>query len=178
MSIRYSWILSPVSKYSLLYLVVLVAALALSSCSKKTEYLPRESISRVEVHKSERRMELYKGNKLVRAYDISLGNTPVGHKIRQGDGKTPVGKYVIDRRNPRSRFYLSLGISYPNERDKRVAALLGVDPGGDIFIHGQPNGAKRTRRDDWTEGCVAVSNADMREIYRLVGTGTPVHLYN
>ena len=176
MSITFSRLMDGAARVSIIPLVVVLTALSMSSCSK-SDYVPRNSVSRIDVHKSERRLELYRGSKLVRQYAIGLGSAPVGHKFKEGDGKTPVGRYVIDRRNPRSQFYLSLGISYPSERDRRVAALLGVDPGGDIFIHGQPSKMSKGSKGDWTAGCIAVSNANMYEIYRLVRVGTPIHIY-
>ena len=133
----------------------------------------RRRVTSIEIVKSERRLHLYDGPQRLRSYRVALGRTPDGHKSREGDGRTPVGNYRIDRRNPQSQFYLSLGISYPNAADRARAERAGVSPGGDIFIHGQPNDRRRVN-GDWTEGCIAVSNRDMREIYRWVGIGTPV----
>lgn len=135
-------------------------------------------VTRLEVHKEARRLDAFSGSHRVRSFRVNLGKSPKGHKFREGDGRTPVGNYVIDRKNPQSQFYLSLGISYPNKHDKRIAEALGVNTGGDIFIHGQPNNAKRMRRGDWTEGCIAVSNSDMRILYRSVSVGTPIQIYN
>ncbi len=123
-------------------------------------------------------MYAYSGDRKIGSYNVSLGFAPVGHKLQRGDGKTPVGRYVIDRKNSRSRFYLSLGLSYPNARDMRLAKARGVDPGGDIFIHGQPNGSKvKRRRGDWTEGCIAVADHEMRTLFRTVDIGTPINIY-
>ena len=124
------------------------------------------------VHKARREMLLLLGNSLLRTYRIALGRDPVGHKEREGDGRTPEGRYIIDRRNPKSRYYLSLHISYPDEADRARAVALGVDPGGDIMIHGLKDGAARD--DDWTQGCIAVTDAEIEEIWALVPEGTPI----
>ena len=133
-------------------------------------------ITRIQVNKGQRRMHLLSGSNVVRSYDISLGFQPVGHKQFEGDGKTPEGVYFIDRFNPRSRYHLSAGISYPNERDRAFAAAHGRDPGGDIFIHGRgPEGNNLfPRQRDWTAGCIAVSDAEMEEIYAAIQIHTPI----
>lgn len=137
-----------------------------------------EQADLIEIHKGERRMELKRDGVALRTYRIALGFAPTGHKEREGDGRTPEGSYRIDARNPRSAFHLSLRISYPDPSDEAHAAGLGVSPGGDIFIHGQPNGLRklfvRHPRQDWTSGCVAVSNREIREIWSLVPTGARV----
>jgi murein L,D-transpeptidase YafK len=116
----------------------------------------------------------------VRTYRIALGGHPEGHKRQEGDSRTPEGIYVIDARNPESRFHLSLRISYPNAEDRRRAASRGVSPGGDIFIHGLPNGDGDASRAyagrDWTDGCIAVTNAEIREIWAMVKEGTPIEI--
>jgi len=127
---------------------------------------------RIVVHKARREMLLLLGNSLLRTYRIALGRDPIGHKEREGDGRTPEGRYIIDRRNPKSRYYLSLHISYPDEADRARAVALGVDPGGDIMIHGLKDGAARD--DDWTQGCIAVTDAEIEEIWALVPEGTPI----
>lgn len=127
----------------------------------------------IHVFKAQRRMELLRGGQVIARYRIALGDAPVGHKRQQGDERTPEGDYRISYRNDRSRFHLSLRISYPNEADRRQARARGVDPGGDIMIHGAtPPGDKR----DWTDGCIAVTNAEMEEIWRRVPVGTPVRI--
>lgn len=130
--------------------------------------------SHIVVSKRNRAMALMSGGTTLRSYRIDLGFTPDGHKTRSGDGRTPEGQYFIDRRNPRSEYFLSLGVSYPNAADIARARALGVRPGGDIFIHGGPRpGIDRSGRD-WTAGCIAVSNAEMEEIWSLVPTGIPI----
>jgi murein L,D-transpeptidase YafK len=135
----------------------------------------------VEVFKGERRMDLKRAGRVLRSYRVALGFAPHGHKEREGDGRTPEGRYSIDARNGRSAFHLSLRVSYPDEQDKAHAASLGVPPGGDIYIHGQPNGLKKLwighPRKDWTTGCVAVTDREMREVWSLVPTGTRVVIH-
>lgn len=135
----------------------------------------------IEVFKSERRMALKQGDKVLKSYRVALGFAPERHKEREGDGRTPEGAYTIDVRNPRSAFHLSLRVSYPQAADKAHAAALGVSPGGDIYIHGLPNGWRKLRtrhpRRDWTTGCVAVTDAEIREIWSLVPTGARVVIH-
>jgi murein L,D-transpeptidase YafK len=125
-------------------------------------------------------MELMHAGQVLKTYKIALGSEPIGPKTRQGDHRTPEGDYVIDRRNVQSQFHRSLHISYPNAADRDHARKLGVSPGGDIFIHGLPNGygfiggAHRAR--DWTDGCVAVTDQEIEEIWKLVDNGTPVEI--
>jgi murein L,D-transpeptidase YafK len=141
--------------------------------------LPKAEL--IEVYKSERTMYLVHDNVRYAQYAISLGDAPIGHKQQEGDERTPEGRYTIDFKNSNSRYHLSLRISYPNEADKAVARELGVSPGGDIFIHGLPNGfgwspAAFSGRD-WTDGCIAVTNKEIDEIWRLVETGTPIEIF-
>ena len=136
------------------------------------------AVDRIVVEKSQRRMDLMSGDAVVRSYVIALGFAPEGDKRREGDGKTPEGKYVIEGRNPSSAFHLSLKISYPDAADRAAAAERGVSPGGDIFIHGAPNGWLLPGQPpgDWTLGCIAVTKAEIEEIWRLVPDGTPVEI--
>jgi len=126
----------------------------------------------VVVNKARREMLLLRGQSVLRSYRVRLGRDPKGHKQREGDGRTPEGRYTIDRRNPKSRYHLSLHISYPNEADCARAHALGEAPGGDIMIHGLKDGA--SRGDDWTQGCIAVTDEEMDEIWGLVAEGTPI----
>lgn len=128
----------------------------------------------IMVYKSSHRMVLFNNSVPIGDYRIELGNSAVGDKGRYGDGRTPEGTYFIDRRNPNSAYHLSLGISYPNEEDIAEAEALGVDPGGDIFIHGGPTRFWDRFRGDWTAGCISVTNREMEEIWALVPTGTPI----
>lgn len=128
----------------------------------------------IVVSKSNRTMALMQGATTLKRYRVHLGFAPEGHKQRSGDGRTPEGRYYIDRRNPRSDFYLSLGISYPNPEDLARAAAMGLRPGSNIFIHGGPRRPEDRRRTDWTAGCIAVSDREMEEIWSMVPTGIPI----
>jgi murein L,D-transpeptidase YafK len=155
--------------------ILAVSAAVLLACSGAPRFLHYDGpeVTRVVVHKAERRMELWHHDELLRVFRVQLGRNPVGHKVMQGDGRTPEGDYIVDRRNPRSAFHLSLGINYPRPEDVEVARMLGVNPGGDIFIHGRgPN--HRWARGDWTEGCIAVRDREIEVIYAMVRDGTPV----
>jgi murein L,D-transpeptidase YafK len=135
---------------------------------------------RIVVHKKTRTMDLIFASQVLKSYKIALGAEPLGPKTQQGDHRTPEGVYVIDRRNSQSQFHRSLHISYPRPEDGEWARKLGVSPGGDIFIHGLPNGygfigaAHRTR--DWTDGCIAVTDQEIEEIWRMVDNGTTVEI--
>lgn len=125
-------------------------------------------------------MVLMGTGKVIKAYKIALGSEPTGPKTRQGDHRTPEGVYVIDSRNSSSQFHRALHISYPSAADRERARKLGVSPGGDVFIHGLPNGygfigaAHRAR--DWTDGCIAVTDKEIEEIWKLVPNGTPIEI--
>lgn len=138
------------------------------------------TVDLVRVDKSERRMELLSQGTVLRTYGIALGGDPIGHKQRQGDERTPEGRYVLDWRNPDSCCTTSLHISYPNEADKAAAKLAGVDPGGMIMIHGPLNGYGwwdwLLQMFDWTDGCIAVGEEDMLEIWAMVPVGTPIEI--
>ena len=135
---------------------------------------------RVVVVKTQRRLYLYDGDMPVLSYPIALGGNPLGHKQQEGDQRTPEGRYVLDYRNPNSRFYRSIHISYPNSADKARARKRGVSPGGEIFIHGLPNGMGWAEgwahAFDWTDGCIAVSNRHMDELWATVKNGTPIEI--
>ena len=136
------------------------------------------AVDRIIVEKSARRLMLIKGGQRVREYRIALGFSPVGDKVRQGDGRTPEGVYRIDRRNDRSAYHLSLGLDYPQPEDRARAKAGGYSPGGDIMIHGQPNALPDDMKvkGDWTAGCIAVSNAEMREIWAATDAKTLVEV--
>ncbi|WP_022710318.1 murein L,D-transpeptidase family protein [Pseudochrobactrum sp. AO18b] len=140
-----------------------------------------QQADKIIVRKTAREMQLLRGDEVLRTYRIALGGVPEGHKLQEGDQKTPVGDYVIDWRNPRSMAHLSLHISYPNEQDAAKAKEANVSPGGNIMIHGLPNGwgalGAIHHLWDWTDGCVAVTNSEMQEIWSLVPNGTPISLY-
>jgi murein L,D-transpeptidase YafK len=127
----------------------------------------------VIVKKSERKLRLLHGGAVIATFGVGLGPNPQGTKMQQGDGRTPEGDYLLDWRNPQSRFHLSIHISYPNATDQAQAAARGVLPGGDIFIHGTP-WLDNVDGFDWTNGCIAVTNADMDAIWAMVPDGTPI----
>lgn len=134
----------------------------------------------VVVIKSKRVMFLMKEGKIIKAYRIALGRNPSGRKLSQGDGRTPEGRYYIIGRNPSSSFYKTLKISYPNEKDFEEATRLNLNPGGGIMIHGLSKKVEYLGKyhiiDDWTEGCIAVTNEEMDEIWRIVPDGTAVEI--
>ena len=142
--------------------------------------LAEPKVDKVIVVKSKRVMMLLNNSSIVRTYRIALGKQPVGTKVRKGDHKTPEGSYTLVSRNPKINYHLSIKISYPNESDARNAKKLGVPPGGEIRIHGLPQGlgdlGELHRRWDWTEGCIAVTNSEMDEIWQLVSDGTPIEI--
>ena len=152
--------------------IVLTAALAAAGCGSKFKTYDGPEVTRVHVFKESRRMYLFHHDAVLRAYEVDLGFAPEGHKRARGDGRTPEGAYIIDKRNPNSSFHLSVGISYPSEIDVAVARGAGLDPGGDIFIHGEPR--KFRRSQDWTAGCIAVTNDEVEDIYAMVRDGTPI----
>lgn len=153
-----------------------VSAMALHACSsskiKNIYHGPKAD--GVVVSKSDRKMYVMKGTMALSVHDIDLGFSPDGHKAQEGDGRTPEGQYFINRRNYNSAYFLSLGISYPNERDLALARAAGVNPGGDIFIHGGPRYVGQAGRRDWTAGCIAVTDAEMEQIYQMVPDGVPI----
>ena len=132
-------------------------------------------VTRVQVFKKQRRLQLLSGTRMLKDYKMEMGFAPDGHKQIQNDGRTPEGAYRIDRRNANSRFHLSLGISYPTSDDIARAEAMGKRPGGDIFIHGTPT--NYIGQDDWTWGCIAVSNDEIEEIYAMVKDGTTIFIY-
>ena len=135
---------------------------------------------RIVVVKSTHIMTLYRGDEPLHQYKVALGRGPKGPKKRQGDHKTPEGQYVVDSKNAHSRFHLALHLSYPNAEDRGRAAQEHVNPGGDVEIHGLPStfaffGSLQSAID-WTDGCIAVSNAQIEEIWKLVPVGTKVEI--
>ena len=139
------------------------------------------AVDLVRVDKSDRTLTLYAHGQPVRSYTgIQLGDEPLGAKRFQGDERTPEGRYTLDYGNPQSAYHLSLHISYPDARDRAYARAQGRSPGGDIFIHGQPNGYGQTPGDrvagDWTDGCIALADAEIEDLWRLVGDGTAIEI--
>jgi murein L,D-transpeptidase YafK len=155
--------------------VMVGAAAGVAGCSTAPRAYAGPEVTRIQIFKGERRMQLLHNQQLLREYRFELGFTPEGHKVHEGDGRTPEGSYRINRRNPNSRYHLSLGLSYPDSDDVAYARSQGLSPGGDIFIHGTPD--EWVGKTDWTWGCVAISNDEMDEVYAMVQTGTLVTLY-
>ncbi|MGC2698205.1 MAG: L,D-transpeptidase family protein [Candidatus Angelobacter sp.] len=161
-------------RYRIILLSVLLAGV---SCAIAVD---RPQADKIVIVKSTRTMTLFSGDRVFKSYKVALGTVPVGAKRIEGDHKTPEGSYTIDARNAQSRFHLSLHISYPSVVDRERARKLGAPPGGAIMIHGLPKafaylGALH-RQTDWTDGCVAVTNAEIEEIWKLVSVGTRVEI--
>lgn len=155
---------------------VLALALLASASGAQRDVLPTADF--VLVDKSDRVLTLYAEGKPFRTITgLQLGDQPLGHKRFQGDERTPEGRYVIDYANPESSYWLSLHISYPNDDDRAYAAARGRSPGGAIFIHGQPNWLPVGRLPgDWTDGCIALSNAEIEVLWQVVPDGTPIEI--
>ncbi|KGK00072.1 L,D-transpeptidase family protein [Thalassotalea sp. ND16A] len=141
---------------------------------------PHFKVDLVKVDKSARTMLLYSGQTLVKRYKIALGESPKGHKLQEGDNKTPEGSYNLDYKKDDSAFYRAMHISYPNELDIEQAQQDGLNPGGFIMIHGQKNGDSKnptiTQRFNWTNGCIALTNTEMDEFLTLVDSGTKIDI--
>lgn len=159
-------------------LAAFVLVLALASCGGgggKFRGYSGPKVTSIQVHKGARKMYLLHNSKVLKQYDVSLGFQPVGHKQFEGDGKTPEGLYYISHHNPKSRYHLSLGISYPNEQDRAYASSMGRPPGGDIMIHGRTK-YKGINEGDWTAGCIAVRDKEIEEVYAMVTQYTPIFI--
>ncbi len=156
-------------------LILLLMAVCL--CSAES---PKPQIERVVVYKKQRKMVLLSQGRELRIYRVALGASPVGPKQRRGDNRTPEGTYILDARNDHSQYYKAYHVSYPNAQDLAHSKSLGVEPGGDIMLHGLPNGERWVgqshRLRDWTEGCIAVTDEEMDEIWALVPVGTPIEI--
>ncbi len=162
---------------SIRVIAAFVLILGLSACGSKFKTYNGPEVTHVVVNKGARKVHLLHNDSVLKSYKMDLGFAPEGHKERRGDGKTPEGTYLIDRRNPNSEFHLSLGISYPNDADRLRALAAGYNPGGDIFIHGEPNkkaDRKQSKRPDWTAGCISVKNRQIETMYAMVKDGTPI----
>lgn len=160
----------------------LSALAALAACGPSGPQFKRYSgppVTQVLVYKGQRRMYLLSGTTVLKPYIFGLGNQPIGHKQFEGDGRTPEGLYYVDRFNPRSRYYLSVGISYPNDRDKEHASQFGLDPGGGIMFHGRgPEGNRLAPKNrDWTAGCIALTDEEIEDVYAMLQPGVPVMIY-
>ncbi len=151
--------------------------IAITGASFASDFPAAEKII---VEKEKRKLHLLKDDEIFRTFEIALGIAPVGDKESEGDFKTPEGVYILDTRNPNSDYFLSIRISYPNHKDVREARAKGVAPGGQIMIHGQPNeptySAAYYRKQDWTNGCIAVSNSDMIDIWLMTPNDIPIEI--
>jgi len=154
--------------------------LCLCACSQNAGSGGSERADKILVLKSAHTLNLMSNGRVLRTYKIALGRSQVGAKTRKGDHKTPEGEYVIDAKKPNSRFYRALHISYPSEDDRRQAQMRGYDPGGDVEIHGIQNGlgwiGRLHRSLDWTDGCIAVTDSEMDQIWNAVALGTHVEI--
>lgn len=157
-----------------------IAILMLLSVAPMGSAMCAETATRVVVDKSDRLLMLYRGTDLLGSYRIALGGEPVGPKRLEGDERTPEGAYLIDRKQDDDRYYKSIHISYPNRRDQYLAEQSGGVPGQGMRIHGQPRRwaafAWITQRFDWTDGCIALSNKDMDQVWDSVREGTPIEI--
>ena len=153
-----------------------IAALLLSASSAYVE----QKADQVLVEKGESRLHLIRVGEVFASFPVAFGGNPEGHKQQQGDGRTPEGEYILDYKNAKSAYYRSIHVSYPNDRDREEARKRGVNPGGDIMIHGQPNKWGRfsfiTQRFNWTRGCIALSNKNMDRVWDAVDVGTPIEI--
>lgn len=161
-------------------LCIRVVCFAWIATSALTAAQASETVDRVVVLKKQRTLQLLHGGRVLKSYKVAPGGNPIGPKRKQGDGKTPEGTYVLDRRNAQSQFYKSIHISYPSAEDRARARRLGVSPGGDIFLHGLGKkygwvGSAHTMHD-WTNGCIAVTNEEIDEIWKLVKDGTLIEI--
>jgi len=165
----------------LVWLAIAAVGLAAANYAMDSRRTPlREHATKVLVVKSDHKMLLYNGDRVIRIYKVAIGRGGLDAKERQGDHRSPEGEYVVDRRKPNSRFHRALHISYPNEFDRQRAHRLGVDPGGEIMIHGIQNGlgwiGLLHRAVDWTDGCIAVTDSEIDEIWAAVPDGTPIEI--
>ncbi len=156
--------------------MAVVASGALSGCATKFRRYDGPPVTRIQVLKDKRRLSLLSGKRELRRYRCGLGFVPKGHKAFEGDGRTPEGRYYVDRRNPKSLYHLSIGISYPNATDRAAAEAIGKSPGGNIFVHGRGK-LWKPGREDWTWGCIAVTDEEMEEVYAMVNDGTPIDIH-
>lgn len=158
--------------------MILAGAAALAGCASRDDGPPRfltydgPPVTGIVAWKARRQMAVMSGERVLHSWHFELGFSPEGHKQFEGDGRTPEGTYYVDRKNPRSAYHLSVGVSYPNDADREYARALGRRPGGDIFFHGTPREVRRQR--DWTAGCLAITNRQVEELYAMTPIGTPI----
>lgn len=162
--------------------LALASALLIASSAVQAQKHPGHALQadRILVEKSARKLYLLRSGEVLRSFDISLGLVPEGHKEREGDFRTPEGVYYVEAKNRDSDYFLSVKVSYPNAEDRARARARGVDPGGQIMIHGFPNQPRYTEAryqgTDWTDGCIAVSNSDMVDIWLMTSVAIPIEI--
>ena len=162
-------------------LFLMIASVAMSAAAADSEIKTGPSMADyVLVDKSDRKLYLLREGRVLKTFDISLGLNPTGAKRMEGDFRTPEGLYYLEAKNPNSDFFLSIKISYPSEEDRQAARRVGVHPGGQIMIHGHPNEPKHPishyRDRDWTDGCIAVSNSEIVDIWLMTEQYTPIEI--
>ncbi|ARD22813.1 MULTISPECIES: L,D-transpeptidase family protein [Shewanella] len=159
----------------------LLAIITPTFVNASVDQLIKAKVDLVVVNKSESSMSIYHQGQKLKTYRIAMGDTPQGHKLKEGDQRTPQGRYTLDYKKSDSAFYKSIHISYPNEEDRLRASALGVSPGGMIMIHGQnPNSPltpEQAQQFNWTNGCIAVTNKEMDELWRVIEEGTPIEIW-
>jgi murein L,D-transpeptidase YafK len=169
---------------SFMWMFIFIGIFTLPMCKENTSNANnvqlKSTVDKIVVHKSKREMIVLKNDSILKIYKIALGSNPIGKKQFQGDMKTPEGEYTINSKNPQSAYFLNLGISYPNANDLNFAKRNNKSAGGDIKIHGLPNGSGAIGRahllSDWTHGCIAVTNEEIKELYESVPIGTPIQI--
>lgn len=187
-----SSLILPVNKMRILFKQILLLVLlsmsqlsvAASSIQNSPHSASQSSIGKVDlvvVNKSDTSMLLMRNGKVLRRYKIAMGDRPVGHKLQEGDQRTPEGRYILDYKKSDSAYYRAIHISYPNEEDRLRADALGIDPGGQIMIHGQnPNSTltpDEAQKLNWTDGCIAIKNHEIDELWQAIDTGTPIEIW-
>ncbi len=166
---------------SISYSLQIGAVTSLQSASYSSSNTSIGKIDLVVVDKSQSSMSLMRNGQILRKYRIAMGDSPVGHKVTEGDQRTPEGRYLLDYKKSNSSYYRAIHISYPNEEDSLRATALGLSPGGQIMIHGQnPNSSltpEEAQQYNWTDGCIAITNAQMDELWRAIDEGTPIEIW-
>lgn len=171
-----------------LLLTILLSSTSLTWAASSAQHSPQSGsyydigkVDLVVVDKSKANMMLMRKGKVLRSYKIAMGDRPIGHKLQEGDQRTPEGRYILDYKKSDSAYYRAIHISYPNEEDRLRAEALGIDPGGQIMIHGQnPNSSltpDEAQQLNWTDGCIALKNHEIDELWRAVDMGTPIEIW-
>jgi murein L,D-transpeptidase YafK len=169
------------AKISLILFSLLSAAVLSPLAHASSNKQHSAKIDLVVVNKSQSRLSIIRDGKTIKSYLIAMGDAPNGHKLKEGDQRTPQGRYFLDYKKSDSAFYKSIHISYPNEEDKLRADALGISPGGMIMIHGEnPRSTmspEEAQKYNWTNGCIAVTNKEMDELWRMIDPGTPIEIW-